>query len=70
MGIAAQLVREAQVILNLICITIQGLDHTNAPHTTCLQKSNLAVTEKQLDDLIEIMDDDKNGEIDLKYVPK
>ena len=40
------------------------------PATACFQKSNLAVTEKQLDDLIEIMDDDKNGEIDLKYVPK
>ena len=56
--------------MNLIFITIQGLDRTYTHVSVCFQKSNLAVTEKQLDDLIEIMDDDKNGEIDLKYVPK
>ena len=44
----------------------KSVSHSIRCHVVHLQKSNMPVTEKQLDDLIELMDDDKNGEIDLR----
>ena len=41
---------------------------SNGCEFVCLQSAGLPVTEGQLDDLVDMMDDDGNGEVDLALV--